>query len=59
MQQVIKTISEVKSIIEDERDYGLLYYSEFYDGVEDKKFHELLEKYRAARKELLDYIDSF
>lgn len=58
MQQVIRTVSEVKNIFENELDYGLIYYSD-YEGVEDEKFHELLEKYRAARKELIEYIDSF
>lgn len=58
MQQVIKTVSEVKSIFKSERDYALAYYSD-YNGVEDEKFHELLEKYRVARKELIEYIDNF
>lgn len=55
----IKTMSQVKDVIETESfEYAMTYYSD-YEGIEDPKFHELLDKYRAAAKELEEYIEKY
>ena len=36
-------------------DYAFIHYSRF-EEIKDKKFHELREQYKEARKKLADYI---
>lgn len=52
-----KQKSEIASIIDNEGfDYTFVHYSSFKE-VKDKKFHELIEKFLSARKDLGDYLE--
>ena len=40
----------------EEFDYGMVYYSDFSE-IKDRKFHDLLFNFKAARQQLIDYCE--